>query len=184
MWIAHLRAFGILGSMLCLACSFEMGGAQDLQKRAAPIMELLTAGDTARIAALLHYPPSYTEKERAEDQAEVHRQLSFLLQRFGKISQVAPATERTETLDLGVTGGTTAYFESLGAFASADITYTAVFEHEGTGVVKIAFLKVADGWEPFKVSLCLPMSRPDARALWEEIRRKLTEQMADRDVEI
>jgi hypothetical protein len=178
------RNLAVLAVVACVLVAPVKGAGQTLQPLAERLMGLLRGGDAGRVAALLHYPPQYSPAERAQDEAGVREQLNFLLQRFGKISQAALAKDQPETLDLGVSGGTIAYFKSLGSFDTIDITYTTVFEHEGAGAVKISFLKLAEGWEPFKVSLCLPTSRSDARALWDEIVREMNAHMAEREVEL
>jgi hypothetical protein len=170
--------------MLCMAIAPARGSVQELQGSAASLLKLLTAGHTVRLAALLHYPPSYSAQERSADEAGVREQLDFLLQRFGGISQAALAEESPETLDFGVSGGTSAYLNSLGSFDYVDVTFSAEFKREGRGAVKIAFLKVAGGWEPWRISFCLPMSRPDVRVLAEEIAREMNAHMAEREVDL
>jgi hypothetical protein len=170
--------------LLLSAASAEVAssGEPAFRERASHFLDLLAAGDTARVAARLHYPPSYTTRERAEDEAAVREQLSFLLKRFGRISQVALAKEPSETVDIGVSGGTADYLNSLGTFDYVDVSYSAMFEREGRGMVKVAFLRTAKEWVPWRISLCLPTSRPDARALSEQIAREMASRM--REIEL
>jgi hypothetical protein len=163
-----LRYVGLVLPMLGIV-SIANADEQDLRAKADSILGLLSKGETGTIASLLHYPPSYTEQQRNDDVADVHEQLDFLSQRFGKISHAVLAKEHLETLDIGVSGGTSEYFDSLDSFEYVDFTYATTFAHEGAGAIKIAFLRLKTGLVPWRISFCLLKSGPDASARFNSI---------------
>ena len=162
-----------LAVISCFSSALAEG--EDPHAIATRIVDLLCAGDTATVASLLHYPPGYTKEERAADEAGVREQLDVLLQRFGKISRVVPPPSSVPaTVDLSVSGGTIAYYQSLGRMSGVSGPYAVISEHLDAAVIRVDFLKMGDSWVLFRVSFGIPASRPEARALADEINRSLS----------
>jgi len=164
--VTFVAALGCFGPVLA--------EADDPHAVATRIVDLLCAGDTAAVASLLHYPPGYTKEERAADETGVRKQLDVLLQRFGKISRPEPPPEIPATIDLGVSGGSLPYYQSLGKVKLLEGAYPVTSEHFGEAAIRVAFIKFDRGFEPFRVSFGIATSKPEARALADEIGRALS----------
>jgi len=138
-----------------------LADVDDPHATANRIVDLLCAGDTPTVAGLLHYPPGYTKEERAADEAGVKKQLDVLLQRFGKISRVVPPPSSVPaTVDLSVSGGTIAYYQSLGRMSGVSGPYAVISEHLDAAVIRVDFLKMGESLVVFRVTFGIPASRP------------------------
>ena len=106
-------------------------------------LALLVRGDADALAAVHHYPESYTPDERRKDVADVATGLRFLFARFGKLEETHPTREPVTFYEIGGGGGTDAYWASLSPIA-----------------------KIKDGPPELReISYGLPTSSPTARTM-------------------
>lgn len=159
--------------------------AADSPRNASPtvglvdrVLSLLARGGSRDLAAILHYPESYTADERAKDVSNVATSLDFLLDRFGKPEKLRPVHESASFYEMGVGGGSVHYWASLSLIAEQTLLYSGSFSKLGPGFIKLSVVRVKGGPPEIRViSFGLPTSSPSAKATITNLSVSLMEQM-------
>lgn len=123
-------------------------------------------------AALLHYPPSYSASERADDAAAVADSFSLFLDRFGRPGQIVPTREVPSFFEVGAGGGDMPYWRSISPFRTLDFVYEAWFANFGPGFLVVRVLVPAEGppREVQRVGFGLPVDPLSKRRVVEVTR--------------
>jgi hypothetical protein len=133
----------VLSAVLAVAMpAMAEGPSRELADRT---LALLASGDAAALAAIHHYPPTYTSEELETDTRAVSKGLAFLLNRFGAPRAPKLATTSTTFFSIGTTGGTNEYWASATPTQSDRYVYHVDFPKLGKGFVKVDV--VAFSWE-------------------------------------
>lgn len=159
----------VVGVSLVVA-GVAVAGLDETRMRAAEaqaggVIKGVVAGDSRAVAELMHYPPSYTPEERKSDLTDVENGIRFLLERFGRVSDVKREEGHVSFFEVGGGGGDMGYWKSLSPMETVDVIYSAKFSKLGRGVIKIRIFWHGDGSAPgiFAVGFGLPVGRSDAR---------------------
>ena len=165
-----------LALLACSACALACVSPVSPVDRARGVAErtvrALERGDAQAAAAQLHYPPSYSASERAEDAAAVATSLSFLLNRFGRPARSEPRRGAASFFEVGAGGGDMPYWQSLSPFRTLDFVYDAWFEHFGPGFLVVRVLVPVSGpaREVQRMGFALPIDPPSKRRIAEATR--------------
>jgi hypothetical protein len=131
------------------------------------VTSLLEAGDSNRVAQLLHYPPSYSEEERRADIADLQKMLAFFIDRFGLPSDLEIQDTPLSFYEVGASGGSLEYWANISPLEIRAFVYTARFSKLGPGILKIHLFQPA-GQSKFElqgVAFGLKVSSPSARTI-------------------
>jgi hypothetical protein len=132
-------------AFLIAAIAAAPGPADPGRATATRIAEALSKGDVPTVAQSLHYPPSYTAKEKAEDIAGVSTSLAFLLGRFGLPKNPTVTNQSRVFFHLGTTGGTVPYWESVSPYKNRLFIYDVDFANFGRGVLVVELIALNGG---------------------------------------
>jgi len=168
-----------LAFTLTAGAAIEPHSAQDVHPLAKRVASLLEAGDSASVADLLHYPPSYSEVERTVDVAEVQKMLAFLIDRFGLPTDVKTHNTPLTFYEFGASGGTVEYWASISPLETHVFMYSVNFSKLGPGLLQIHLFQPADQskLELQRVGFGLAASSPSARTTMIRIMVDVSKQM-------
>src|SRR2546422_6224411 len=121
--LRYLPALGFVVLMLFGACATPQDGKQV----AGEAVALAKVADAEALLKLFHYPPNMSEAERRKDAEGVSSDLAWLLAEFGNPTSVKVTTARVEFYELGLYGGTNAYWKSISPFSDIQFIYEARF---------------------------------------------------------
>jgi len=128
-------------ALLCLAMVPE---ADEIPRfldspSAQELVDLLESANAHAVAHAIAYPPSYSSDELAEDREGVARATAYLMGEFGRLRSVKPLRKQVVILDIGISGGSEAYWwrGDSGVENTRQYIYDAAFEEAGQGFVKV-----------------------------------------------
>lgn len=142
-----------------------VGRAQDAQQLGAKFVALAKASDAAGLSKLFHYPPEMSEAERKKDTEGVSKSLTYLLSEFGTPKSIHLSTSTAEFYELGVFGGTNAYWKSRSPISETQFLYDVTFSKLGPGYLKVLILNsgAGAGRELHAASFGIPITAPRAK---------------------
>jgi len=155
----------LMAFALTAGAAIEPHSEQNVHPLAKRVASLLEAGDSVSVAELLHYPPSYSEVERAADIAGVQKMLAFLIDRFGLPTDLKAHDTPLTFYEFGASGGTVEYWSSISPFETRTFMYSARFSKLGPGLVQIHLFQPVNQskLELQRVAFGLAASSPSAR---------------------
>src|SRR5215831_5865187 len=109
---AHRAARAVLLLGAFALCSVRAAAGEEakpdpqLLENARSVMQRLQAGRYDAILDEMHYPPSYTPQQVAEDRRALTAGLSYLMSELGRIESFEPQLERVEFYHFGMAMGT------------------------------------------------------------------------------
>jgi hypothetical protein len=146
----------LLASLLLVA----VGAADTDHPReiADQIVGLAERPDVLGLTERFHYPPTYTQAERQADSSDLADSLRFLFERLGKPQSPRLRRVPASVYEIGLSGGTVPYWESLSPFKTHTFLYSVQFSKAGPGFLKVdVFRNPAQGrLELQGLSFCLP----------------------------
>ena len=162
---------GLAAAGLLLAATLLSGASQSPSGDAPTVrlaertLALLARGDSTSLAALHHYPPSFSSDERAKDAAGVAGAIEFLLESFGKPERVPPNQTPVEFYVVGAGGGSIPYWASISPFSEETVTYSVRFSKLGPGFIQLSIVRVAGGPAELRIiDFGLPKATPDSKS--------------------
>ena len=138
--LARSIAFLIWTISACALAAEPPTNSEPIQL-AQQAVELAEASNTADLAALFHYPPTYSQGEREEDIAGIASLLSFIFSEFGKPAGTRTHTDPASYYEVGLFGSTIPYWESLSPFHTEQFVYSTSFSNAGSGFLIINIFK-------------------------------------------
>jgi hypothetical protein len=143
-------------------CAGSQASARSLADRA---VQLLSSDDVRGVAAMMHYPPTYTPEERKKDMASTEQGLGLFVSEFGAISGAKEHTGVAVFYELGGTGGDVPYLSSLSPRYFASVLYEAKFSKLGDGYIHVTVirLKADSPLEVLGVYFGLPAANPRSK---------------------
>lgn len=155
--------------------SAEQDVAIALKDLASELFTHIGKSEFEAAAALFHYPPTYTPKERSHDAAAVSRMLEFLAEEFGSPKSPRASESPAQYWSVAAMGGNIPYWQANPVFLQS--RYEVAFTKEGVGYVLLQFCKLNSQWEIRAVAYALPAQRPDSKARVMEIGEKMMQIM-------
>jgi hypothetical protein len=143
----------------------ESGSTGDADKGAERIVQLLVSSDPRAAADHLHYPPSYSKQQRADDVAAMRGNIGVLIDYFGTVSKVHRETGRVLFYEAGGGGGDGPYWQSLSPLDTQHFFYAAEFSKLGPGIVHVVMFRhpTLSAPEVHLIAFGLRVARPDAK---------------------
>lgn len=172
---AILLAFITLFVSAVSLASAEQDVAIALKDLASELFTHIGKSEFEAAAALFHYPPTYTPKERSHDAAAVSRMLEFLAEEFGSPKSPRASESPAQYWSVAAMGGNIPYWQANPVFLQS--RYEVAFTKEGVGYVLLQFCKLNSQWEIRAVAYALPAQRPDSKARVMEIGEKMMQIM-------
>ena len=126
-------------------------------------------------AALFHYPPTYTPKERSHDAAAVSLMLEVFAEEFGSPKSPRASEYPAQYWSVAAMGGNIPYWQANPVLLQS--RYDVAFTKEGYGYVLFQFCKLSSQWEIRAAAYALPAQRPDSKARVMEIGEKMMQIM-------
>lgn len=172
---AILLAFITLFVSAVSLASAEQDVAIALKDLASELFTHIGKSEFEAAAALFHYPPTYTPKERSHDAAAVSRMLEFLAEEFGSPKSPRASESPAQYWSVAAMGGNIPYWQANPVFLQS--RYEVAFTKEGVGYVLLQFCKLNSQWEIRAVAYALPAQRPDSKVRVMEIGEKMMQIM-------
>ena len=171
------RTIRWLGVVCLLAVALPAIADSRTRGVADQALALLASGDAMSLAAMHHYPPTYTSEELETDTRAVGKGLGFLLNRFGDPRAPTLSTTAATYYEIGSTGGTNAYWASAAPTQLETLMYHADFAKLGKGFVKVDVVIFArEGKPQIKgVAFCLPQTPQSKKLVLSAMRDLLVE---------
>jgi hypothetical protein len=169
-----LASITLFVSAVSLA-SAEQDSATALKALESAFFTHIGKSEFEAAAALFHYPPTYTPKERSHDAAAVSRMLEFFAEEFGSPKSPRASESPAQYWSVAAMGGNIPYWQANPVLLQS--RYDVAFTKEGYGYVMFQFCKLNSQWEIRAVAYALPAQRPDSKARVMEIGEKLIQIM-------
>lgn len=170
--------FRVLAPILSLALFAGVSLADEGEGTPGRFAKLAANADAKSMAKLFHYPPSYSEAERREDQEAVAESLEWLLSKTGTPQDVAARNVPADFYEVGVFGGDNPYWESISPIDEIQFLYDVTFPNLGPGYLKILLLRPKSGssGEIHMAGIGIPTTTPGAKERAIELVLGLIEQ--------
>jgi hypothetical protein len=155
--------------------SAEQGATIALKALASEFFTHIEKSEFEAAAALFHYPPTYTPKERSHDAAAVSRMLEFFAEEFGSPKSPRASESPAQYWSVAAMGGNIPYWQANPVLLQS--WYDVAFTKEGDGYVLFQFCKLSSEWEIRAAAYALPAQRPGSKARVMEIGEKMMQIM-------
>ena len=159
---ALIVVFGML-LPVTVAAQYTPDLPDSLKAEGDSLMVWLNAGTHANVTERLHYPPTWTKKQVAEDQAGLAKGLALITTDLGRLMDYGAFSGVTVNYEVSVAGGDIPYWDSVSPFRTRDRIYQGVFERFGRGFVVIRFAELNSRWDAQSILFWLDPAEDGSR---------------------